>query len=107
MTILSEKYLPTTDDWHPNYSRDTVLCQLHGDGVAQRVGRHTPKAIKDAFDKATATGQYPSYRITVWGNDDTGMEKHFLSRTEAERMHRALPNPLTMEWLREKGFINA
>lgn len=86
---LRTKRLPTTDDWHPNGPRNTVECCVYRDDARTTVPRRGPV-----------------FRVTVWGADDTGMEAGFSSEKDAYLMYDSLPNPITMEWLRQKGFQN-
>ena len=77
------KFLPTLDDWYPNYPRHTVRCSL--------VQLPTTK----------------EYRVCVWGADDTGMERDFESYDEAKEEYDLLPNPITKDYLRIRDFIPA
>lgn len=43
-------------------------------------------------------------RVTVWGDDDSGMSSGYLAPAEADALLAALPNPLTVAWLTERGF---
>lgn len=50
-----------------------------------------------------------SFRISVWGADDTYMEMEpsvYFTAREAQDFLRSLPNPLSREWLRSQGFGN-
>lgn len=90
---LASKSLPTLDDWHPSHARDTVRCSLTA--FYPRLSRYSTRADKERSD---------SWRVGVWGADDTGMEQGFSTLVEAEAMYRDLPNPVTMKWLEEHGF---
>lgn len=48
-------------------------------------------------------GQMPC-RVVVWGDDDSGMSIDDLTAAQADALLAALPNPLTVAWLTERGF---
>lgn len=89
-------YLPTQDDWSPNFIRNTV-----------RVSVYEADAIWDGKPGTHA-------RISVWGADDRGMEKDFaLKGDKAVRQKQmgeiikeaqSFPNPLNKDWLLAHGF---
>jgi hypothetical protein len=80
--VLGGTYLPTTDDWYPNFERNTVECSL--------------LKLRDGM-----------FRVCIWGADDTGMERDFESQMDAKAMFKALPNPVTRDWLKAQGFVPA
>jgi len=95
VTTLRERHMPTTDDWHPNFPRDTVLVRLIEYMAPRKDGQHM-------------------LRATVRGMDDTIMEKDVrvpaneLAATRAFLIHlvdHELPNPLTRAWLATRGFV--
>lgn len=95
----AEFFLPTQDNWYPNFLRDTV-----------RVRVYETLSVRHLVCKYWA-------RICVWGADDTGMEKDFeLSFDEETRKAQIkeilkeannLPNPLNKDWLSGHGFVYA
>lgn len=47
------------------------------------------------------------YRVTFWGSDDTFLEPRDpkgLTAAQVTEFLRALPNPLTADWLRQHGY---
>lgn len=92
-----DKFLPTTDDWYPNYEKDTVKCSVFciRGAVLKRGNRSLRARTK------------PIYKVCIWGKDDTGMEREFSSLSGAENMYNNLPNPITKSWLLENKFISA
>ncbi len=52
-----------------------------------------------------------AYRISVWGGDDTGLERDYLyeetTPTDLFRLVLSFPESLTKSWLREQGFYGA
>ena len=93
-TTLRERYMPTTDDWHPNFPRDTVLVRLIEYTAPSKDDQHM-------------------LRATVRGMDDTVMEMDIrvpaneLDATRTSLLHlvdHELPNPLTRAWLATRGF---
>lgn len=75
-------FRPTTDEWCPTFDDGTVgikVCKL-GNG---------------------------KWRVCVWGGDDFGMEIDVATREEAERIFKSLPSIITIQDLKERGFVNA
>ena len=94
ITTLATFFWPTSDQWHPNFPRDTVLVRL----------------------SEQKTGEESFIRLSVWGADDDGMERDWFAHNrteikqsllEAKRLTADLPNPLTKRWLTEHGFMRA
>ncbi len=90
-------FYPTSDNWCPNFIRNTVEVSVH------------------VYYNPLLTGTIPHglIRICVTGADDTGMERderlpieQYETRLKeiATWCEYRLPNPLTMEWLRGQGF---
>ncbi len=88
---------PTSDDWHPNFPRDTVEFRVH------------------LYYNCYPEGTKPDgmIRISVSGADDTGMERdERLPMSEYDKrlaeirswLEHKLPNPITKDWLRSQGF---
>jgi hypothetical protein len=92
----AEFYLPTQDDWYPNFIRNTVRVRVYETLSVRHTVLHY------------------SARISVWGSDDLGMEKDFeLSLVPSCRLKEIqeivkeannLPNPLNRDWLSAHGF---
>lgn len=86
-----EQYKPTQDDWCPNFPNNTVVVSL---------------LTNMKFDGKVW------HRVSVWGNDDCGMEREFYTkaaRDEARRVYEeviALPY-VNMRTLKTMGFVSA
>lgn len=87
-------FYPTSDDWHPNFPRDTVEIKVY--------------AYHTSIDPAKGM-----IRICVSGADDTGMNRdevlpvsdYEARLKELKRwLDNDLPNPLTKKWLLSNGF---
>lgn len=99
-TKLRAFTLPTQDDWYPCFPRNTVQINVYE--------RHTPKEVR---------GGEPLYafQVTVWGADDTGMERHtYVPKAKLDETRTAIlrevddfPNPLNRDWLKARGFVGA
>lgn len=79
-------YWPTTDDWYPCWPRQTVRVQV---------------SEIDAM-----------VRVSFWGADDFGLERDVPNPTpemveQQINWAKLLPNPVTQQWLRDHGFVNA
>jgi len=93
ITTIRELHWPTSDNWYPNFARNTVLVRL----------------------SQTQTGEVIFLRLSVWGADDFGMEldRHTdvkgcrVALKELEGILAAFPNPLTQVWLHDRGFVRA
>lgn len=77
----------TQDDWYPSYQ-----LAHHHNGVQQ------PKLVIVSFLQLPFSGEY---RVCVWGDDDTGMERDFTDKKEAERCFNTL---LTKRHVNKKGL---
>ena len=62
----------TQDNWHPNYNKHYVKVTFHGNICG--------------YDKTLI----PCYRVSVWGNDDFGMDRDFEKEWEAKDMFRKI-----------------
>jgi hypothetical protein len=90
-------YYPTSDDWCPNFPRDTVEFRVHV-----------------FYNCYMSTKPHDGMiRICVGGQDDFGMERderlnmsEYETRLEEIRywLEHKLPNPVTQNWLRTQGF---
>jgi hypothetical protein len=58
----------TKDNWYPNYEE-----RISGDSL-----------VEVSFMKLYPSEEYPeNYRVCIWGADDFGMEKDFVTENEA------------------------
>lgn len=64
-----EHFKNTQDDWHGNYNGNQVKLTYHG--VINSYIKDESKFI---------------YRVSVWGNDDLGMDKDFDNHLDAKRL---------------------
>jgi hypothetical protein len=71
------RYVTASDDWHPSYRDGKVAITWHND----------------------------DRRISVWGDDDFGMEKTDTCRMEFDAI--VASEPISQEMLRKRGFIFA
>lgn len=87
-----ETYYPTSDDWAPNFPRNTVRIAVM------------------LWSSLTLV------RVCIWGADDVGMEKDIVVLPSSANsifeqqilfVNNNLPNPLTKEWLLDNGFKRA
>lgn len=65
-----EMFKPVLDDWHPNY----------------KINQGTPSerdVVRVVYLKLPSKKSL--WRVCVWGNDDTGMEKDFTDSEEARK----------------------
>lgn len=81
----------TEDWWCGNYNRNYVKVQFHGNIIP-------PGYVPDT----------PCYRVSVWGNDDFGMDLDFEVEHEAKDMFRHITNRrvknVNIDWLESLGF---
>lgn len=86
----TEVFKETIDNWCPNYHGTLVRVTYHGDIEAWRKG-------------------VPCYRVSVWGNDDIGMEYDTEDEKEALAvfMHVIGYPYVNMINLKQLGFVPA
>ena len=78
-----EKRVSTPDDFHPTFEDGTVSVAIH----------HVH------FNK--------SWTVSVWGDDDFGMQKVGMDINVAFYTYRKIRDGITKEALRNRGFSNA
>ncbi len=82
LIYLKDEYRFTTDEWYPNYTNNQVRL---------RVG-------------SLSNG---SWRVSVWGADDFGMEFDLKTRHQALMIYQELPSIITIKHLEQIGFVPA
>ncbi len=80
----------TKDDWHSN---EKIFCK-----------RDEPTRLVEVSLYTLRDGQF---RVCVWGNDDTGMERDFVSQLKAETAFIKVISEefVNMSFLRDIGFL--
>ena len=74
---------PTSDNWAPNFPNEMVeVC------IRKMIGKCN----------------HETWRISVWGRDDTMRGKDFSCQEEVRRMIRSFPPFLSLKWLSYRGF---
>ena len=73
------------DCWYPSFEDGTVEVYIHAN---RRKGTNR-------------------WRVSVWGDDDFGMEKGEMSCDEAFREFRKICDGVTKTTLRSRGFVQA
>lgn len=48
-----------------------------------------------------------NYRVCIWGTDDFGLEKDYLTRIEAFELFHSIKDYTTKKHLKDIGFVNA
>lgn len=79
---LRKEMRPTTDDWYPNFPGNMVEVN-----------------VQELSNKL--------WRVSVWGNDDYGMEIDVQTRMQALDIYQSLPIIITQQDLYERGFVAA
>ena len=94
--VKIQKFIRTKEDWYPafkplwkpnnpNYHNPlndwAVRVSLHNDGKE-------------------------GYRVSVWGGDDYGLEKHGLKKGEARDLYAEMKDYITKSELKRRGFVN-
>lgn len=80
--IRKTKRVYTPDNWHPCFENQTVVVSIHKDNL---------KGSR-------------SWRVSVWGDDDFGLEKDDLTISEAFNTFRKIKDGVTQKQLRQNGF---
>ena len=78
-----EKRVSTPDNFHPTFEDGTVSVAIHHDKSAK------------------------SWRVSVWGYDDFGMDKGGMDINTAFQTFRKIGDGITKEDLRNRGFCDA
>lgn len=71
------KYLKALEDWCPSFPDGKVLVSWH----------------------------QKENRISIWGDDDFGMEKFSATKKEYDNLDKQ--QPISIKYLKENGFVNA
>jgi hypothetical protein len=82
LKLLKQKFVTTKDNFHPSYDNDCVLVSLY------------------KIDKN-------KYTISVWGDDDFGLEIFIKSNPEAYYNFNKIEDGVTISFLKNKGFQQA
>lgn len=86
---LKQKMVRTNEDWYPSYFETSDT----GETLAMvKVSLHK-------LDKG--------YRVSVWGNDDFGLERDFSGPCESLYCYQAITSPVEKEKLLAEGFVPA
>ena len=80
-----KKRVGTPDCWFPTASDGKVEVSIH---------------------KVSKRGSH-AWRVSVWGDDDFGLEKNGLTINEAFDMFRGIKDGVTQQDLRNRGFVGA
>jgi len=83
-----EKYLQTEENWAPSIT------------LPGKKGKFVRARFSQLLDGAT-------WRVSIWGGDDLGMEHDSPIRSYALKLYMTLPNPVTFEQLERAGFVRA
>ena len=75
------KHVKTNEDWYPSYDDNTIKVNF----------KHIVKNM---------------YLISVWGDDDFGMEKYCDTRLEALEIYKKIDDYITKKQLKFMGFVN-
>ncbi len=90
----SSFFKETYDDWHPSYKIEGPDARYPGGYVCVSLHRNF-------------TFEGGLHRVSVWGQDDTGMDRDFDFLPDAEALYIRLamnPEQLTKNWLLSIGF---
>lgn len=80
--VIMEKMISTNEDWYPNYQHNRIKITLQ----------------KDNPD---------TYRVSIWGEDDFGMEKIFSDYNTSLAQYNVLSDGVLRSELKMMGFIQA
>ena len=99
-----EKWLQTPEDWAPSFPEPRFLAPEQWKtkfphGAPRNRGGYLWARFSQLVDGL--------WRVSIWGADDTGMEKDHKDRMEALDCYKRLPNPIMREQLKARGFVNA
>ena len=98
-----EKFVRTNEDWYPSFggnnsvNKDEDIKQFKLTGPSIRV-----YAVKLRISNKLSG----VWRVGVWGADDTGMEKDYLTQVEAKNLFDYIQDFITKAQLKSMGFID-
>lgn len=93
--LIDEKMMETEENWHPSFFfQGPTTPELRPTQAYLRVRFHQFHPKTDG------------YRVSVWGNDDFGMEKDFseFGFDEAQKAYKEIASPVEEEKLLAAGF---
>ena len=90
MMVAKQKMLRTNEDWYPSFfeASDT------GEKVAM---------VKVSFHHLG----FDEFRVSVWGNDDFGVERDFNGPCQAWECYWKISAPVELDKLLADGFVPA
>jgi hypothetical protein len=88
-----EHFKNTKDNWYGNYNGNQVKLIYHG---------VINPYIMSRFNKNEKDKKF-TYRVSVWGNDDTGMFKDFDNHLDAKRMFNKIDS---MKYVNKEDVLN-
>lgn len=87
-------FVPVEEDWYPSF-------QIKWQGTIQ--------LVRVTLHRYYLKSSEQSFRVSVWGADDCGMEKDYLAdellRAQLDWLKIVQQKKLTKEWLLSEGFI--
>ena len=92
-----EAFKLTDDDWYSNYR-----LAKSSNALKQR-----ERLVKVILSPLGPTGEHT--RVSVWGNDDMGMERDFDNRSDASACFMSVlaQEVVNKDWLTGIGFLHA
>ena len=93
--LIDEKIMETEENWHPSFFfQGPTTPELNPTQACLRVRFYE-------FPKKS-----DGYRVSVWGDDDFGMEKDFseLEFEQAHKCYKEIASPIEEEKLLAAGF---
>lgn len=90
------KFIRTKEDWYPSFKPNWR---------PKNPDYHNPLSDWAVRVSLHYDGKQYGYRVSVWGGDDYGLEKHGMKKGEARDMFDSLVDNITQAELKRKGFV--
>lgn len=95
----SGAYFPTNEDWAPSFAAPGVSVEQEARGGGGLLCVN--------FFPLAPSAHPRKWRVSVWGADDTGMERDVETEEQAWALWRRIPVPVTRGALVALGFRTA
>ena len=96
-----DKYAPVTrgGTWR-EFLKKRLTKFIESQGTANWHRLYHPNLLQAYFHQDDEN----EFRVSIWAEDNFGMEKTFNNEEEARDCYNNLPSPISLDWLKTNGF---
>lgn len=85
----------TSDDWHPNYNGNQVILKFHScinvyDYKLFKFKSRKCRKVKKLSTKGQLEFDQLTWRVSIWGADDLGIDRDFNDQMEAKNFYNEI-----------------